>query len=226
MIGRERLAKNLRLITARLNGNKVALMAGAYLSRTSLLEPPVRMEAGSVADDSRIGRYSYLGANATVVGAEVGRFCSIAHGATVGATGHPTDRATTHTFPYIPADGGFVDRHQLRIARVRLGHDVWIGCDAVVLSGVTIGDGAVIAANSVVTKDVPPFAVAVGAPATVRRFRFDADLVERLAAVAWWNWPKDLLARHVDLFRLPLDESVMEKLEDAGHQAASSAPRP
>lgn len=215
MIGSGRLAKDLRLIRARLSGNKVALFAGADLNRTSRLEPPVRMERGSLAYDSNLGRYSYLGAHSTVVGADIGRFCSIAHGTTVGATGHHTDRPTTHTFPYIPADGGFVGHHQLPISRVQLGHDVWVGCDAVVLSGVKVGDGAVIAANSVVTKDVPPFAISAGSPATVRRYRIAEELIDRLTAVAWWNWPKDLLVRHIELFRLPLDEFVVQKLEKA-----------
>jgi len=72
---------------------------------------------------------------------------------------------------------------------VVIGNDVWLGQNAFILSGVTVGDGAVVAANAVVTKDVPPYSIVAGNPATVKKFRFDAETIERLLSVRWWDWP-------------------------------------
>ena len=74
---------------------------------------------------------------------------------------------------------------------VSIGHDVWIGTEALILSGVSIGHGAVIAARSVVTKDVPPYAIVAGVPARVIRSRFDPATVASLLRIAWWDWPRE-----------------------------------
>ena len=74
-----------------------------------------------------------------------------------------------------------------------IGNDVWIGHGAVILPGVTVGDGAVVGANAVVTKDVSPYAIVGGAPARVIRMRFADDVVERLMRLAWWDWPLERL---------------------------------
>jgi serine acetyltransferase len=84
---------------------------------------------------------------------------------------------------------------------VRLGNDVWIGHGAVVLPGVSIGDGAAVGAGAVVSKDVPPFAVAIGVPARVARFRFAPPIVAALQRIAWWNWPHVRLAEALADFR-------------------------
>lgn len=75
----------------------------------------------------------------------------------------------------------------------RIGHDVWIGAGAVIRNGLTIGDGAIIGAQAVVTADVPPYAVVAGVPARTIRLRFPAEFIDRLTAVAWWDFPPDLL---------------------------------
>lgn len=214
MIGAGRLASNLRLLRLRAGGNRVALFSGIEVDSATVLEAPVRVRSRASLSDSRLGRYTYVGTGSILVAADVGGFCSVAQGVTVGATGHPTDHATTHTFPWIPADGGFVAEHSLPIPRTSVGHDVWLGCNAVVLSGVTIGTGAIVAAGSVVTRDLPPFALAAGAPAQVRRHRFDAETAARLAEVAWWDWPAELLREHLDLFRAPLDATLLGRLEE------------
>jgi virginiamycin A acetyltransferase len=77
-----------------------------------------------------------------------------------------------------------------------VGHDVWLGYSALVLPGVTIGDGAVIAAASVVARDVPPYAMVAGNPARVIRSRFSDEDIERLLRAAWWNWPIELVTEH------------------------------
>lgn len=72
-----------------------------------------------------------------------------------------------------------------------VGNDVWIGARALIMSGVNIGNGAVVAAGSVVTKDVPPYAIVGGNPAKIIRYRFDASVIDKLQQIAWWDWPDD-----------------------------------
>lgn len=82
-----------------------------------------------------------------------------------------------------------------------MGNDVWIGSRVMVVGGVTIGDGAVIAAGAVVTKDVPPYAVVGGAPAKVIKYRFSEDIVKFLEELEWWNLPESELKKHIELFQ-------------------------
>lgn len=82
-----------------------------------------------------------------------------------------------------------------------IGNDVWIGYDALIMPGVTIGDGAIVSSRSVVTANVPPYAVVGGNPARVLRERFDADAARRLLAIAWWDRPVEWITRHLDLIR-------------------------
>ena len=82
---------------------------------------------------------------------------------------------------------------------VSIGNDVWIGAHSVVLSGVTIGDGAVVAAGSVVSRDVRPYAIVAGVPANERRRRFPDDVVDRLLETRWWEWPTERIIEGVDL---------------------------
>jgi hypothetical protein len=97
--------------------------------------------------------------------------------------------------------------------QVVLGHDVWIGHGAVVLPGVTVGTGAVVGAGAVATRDVPPFAVAVGVPARILRFRFDDRRIARLLALAWWEWPHEQLARALPDFRALAIDDFLERHE-------------
>ena len=78
-----------------------------------------------------------------------------------------------------------------------IGNDVWIGYEAVILSGVTIGDGAIIGARAVVTRDVPPYTIAGGVPAKPIRKRFSDDTISALLNIKWWDWPKERIARHI-----------------------------
>jgi acetyltransferase-like isoleucine patch superfamily enzyme len=133
----------------------------------------------------------------------IGRFCSIADGVEILLGGnHRTDWVSTYPFPEFarqwPSAVGQSGHHQSR-GDVRIGHDVWLGSQSMVLSGVTIGNGAVVAARSVVTRDVPSYAIVAGNPARTIRLRFDPRSVERLLAAEWWNWPKERIGRAMPL---------------------------
>lgn len=119
----------------------------------------------------------------------IGKFCSIADEVVIMLGGeHRTDWVTTYPFSAIFADASCFSGHPKSKGDVVIGNDVWIGRHALILSGVEIGDGAVIGAHSVVAKDIPPYAIVVGNPARIIRLRFNVQQVEALRRIAWWNW--------------------------------------
>lgn len=134
---------------------------------------------------------------------KIGKFCSIACGAKFlfNSANHALGSLSTYTFPIFYEEWG-LDRRSVADAwdnkgDIVVGNDVWIGYEAVILSGVTIGDGAVIGARAVVTKDVPPYTIMGGVPARPIRRRFDEATVETLLRLRWWDWPKEKIARNL-----------------------------
>jgi virginiamycin A acetyltransferase len=168
-----------------------------------MVETPVTL--GSVdfwQAPAEVGAFSYFGPGCTFANASVGRYSSIGPGVQVGMTRHPADWLTTSPIGYVPDFLNFerhlaghhpdwtralpLQEYDLRPA-TRIGNDVWIGSRAFIKDGVTIGDGAIIGAHSVVTRDVPPYAIVVGSPAQIIRYRFADTLIERLHRLAWWR---------------------------------------
>ena len=134
---------------------------------------------------------------------KIGKFCSIACGAKFlfNSANHALGSLSTYTFPIFYEEWG-LDRRSVADAwdnkgDIVVGNDVWIGYEAVILSGVTVGDGAVIGARAVVTKDVPPYTIMGGVPARPIRRRFDEATVETLLRLRWWDWPKEKIARNL-----------------------------
>jgi len=120
----------------------------------------------------------------------IGRFCSIATGVAILVGGeHYTDWVSTYPFMLLFERAKSLPWHVPTKGDVVVGHDVWIGMNALLLSGVTIGNGAIIAAGSVVTRDVAPYSIVAGVPARLVRFRFDPATIEALEKIAWWDWP-------------------------------------
>ncbi|HEY4440001.1 MAG TPA: hypothetical protein VGN14_06065 [Candidatus Elarobacter sp.] len=183
--------------------------------------------ARSSIAESTLGDYSYVVSDVQVIYTTIGKFCSIAAASRLNPGNHPLERPALHHFTYRSAsyamgedDAAFFNWR--RADRVVLGNDVWIGHGAIVLPGVTIGTGAVLGAGAVATKDVPPFAIAVGVPATVVRYRFPADLVEALLQLAWWDWPHERLAEALPDFRALTTEAFVEKY--AAYAGSSTKP--
>jgi len=120
----------------------------------------------------------------------IGRFCSIGPHVTIMLGGnHRTDWVTTFPFAELLGDGEQLPRHETTKGDVSIGHDVWIGQEALILSGISIGSGAVVGARSVVTKNVAPYSVVVGNPARHVRYRVPESLIDELLRIAWWDWP-------------------------------------
>ena len=94
-----------------------------------------------------------------------------------------------------------------------IGNDVWIAANVCVLRGLTVGDGAVIGAGSVVTKDIPPYAIVVGNPAHVVKYRFAEEVIPRVIALKWWDWPYDVIRENAVLFAGTLDGEKLNELE-------------
>jgi acetyltransferase-like isoleucine patch superfamily enzyme len=135
----------------------------------------------------------------------IGKYCSVAYGVTIVASGEHNYRGVAN-FPFAAVLKGNVDQDTFSKGPVRVGNDVWIGANATILSGVTIGDGAVVAAGSVVTESVPPYAIVGGVPAKIIKYRFPVETIERLIQLGWWNWRPEIIEQNMSLFYLPVDQ--------------------
>jgi len=144
---------------------------------------------------------------------EIGKFCSIAAGASFVLNGgnHFADRLSSYPFPIFgcwgePEPGPWPNK-----GGISIGHDVWVGWDAVIMPGVTIGHGAIIAAKSVVTRDVEPYTIIGGNPAAPIRKRLPDEDIERLLELAWWDWPAASIQAASDAL-MKADIDALERL--------------
>ncbi len=137
--------------------------------------------------------------------ASIGAFCSIAANVNLALNNHPTNYISTSPALYLK-DFSIckTDKNDKlsndKNGKVVIGNDVWIGRDVTILPSVTIGNGAIVGAGAVVTKDVPAYAVAVGVPAKILRFRFKSEQIDILQKIEWWNWPDEIIQQRNDLF--------------------------
>lgn len=176
----------------------------SYATRSCRFSEQVALWPGAQVFDCTFGRFSYV-ASGRVVNATVGAFTSIGNEVLIGGFGrHPTRWVTTHpafystlgqTSRYFASASKFGERE-----RVTIGNDVWIGTRAMVLDGVNIGDGAIVGAGSIVTKDVADYEVVAGVPARRLRFRYDPDTIALLKKTEWWLLETEQLQALVEFF--------------------------
>jgi virginiamycin A acetyltransferase len=153
------------------------------ISRESLIEPDVQIMHGShLYGRCLIGRYTYIGFDTHITRASVGRYVSIGSRVSIGPGEHDLNRASTNALFYENAVEVLTKKKECRIES-----DAWLGVQAIILRGVTVGIGAVVGANAVVTKDVPNFAVVVGSPAKIIKYRFNPAQMGLLLASKWWE---------------------------------------
>lgn len=162
------------------------------INSESVISHNVHVLENCVINNSKINSYTYVGKNCIIQNATIGKFCSIANDVLIGLGKHPVDNFSTATLFYrkkntlkislIDADLNFSEYENITI-----GNDVWIGSRALIMDGVTIGNGAIIAANAIVTKDIPSYAIVGGIPAKVIKFRFGVEKIQRFISSNWWD---------------------------------------
>jgi acetyltransferase-like isoleucine patch superfamily enzyme len=173
----------------------------SFVSTSLSFEAPTTLARGRAAK-LKIGAWSYIQAGVWMGGAvTIGRYCSIAENVIMVPPTHPTHFLSTSTaqyqrrqFDYWMKEGLPLTKKIIkpyRPATVIIGNDVWIGRGVVIMNGISVGDGAIIGAGSVVTKDVPPYAIVGGIPAKLIRMRFAKELIHRMLEVKWWQYDRN-----------------------------------
>lgn len=167
--------------------------------------------------NSKISDFSYVGRNFTCWHAIIGKFCSISWNVSIGGANHDYHRITQHAFLYSSQFGILCSDQKAAYDRFNtkceIGNDVWIGCNAVICRGVTIGDGAVIAAGAVVTKDVEPYTIVGGIPATIIKRRCSRTLADRIMKTEWWNLDPEIIKKHFNDFNEKISAKSIVALE-------------
>lgn len=181
----------------------------------SVLGHNVRVDRNNFILHSNLGDYTYTGQFSVIMHSEIGKYCSISWGVTIGAGEHDYNKITTHDFLYnqnydINDNKVSYDRFEQPLS---IGNDVWIGTNATICRGVTIGDGAVIGANSVVTKDVPPYSIVVGVPAKVIKYRFSSDVIASLLDLKWWDFSPEIIKEKFEIMSSSNIENVISELK-------------
>ena len=164
-----------------------------------------QLKRGVKLNNSHIGKYTRIGLYSEVTNATVGNFSVIAMDSVVGAGAHPTNLLSPHLIFY---KKGAWQWHEEWVGKIdfndnkpiHIGNDVWIGRRCIIMDGVTIGDGAFVAAGAIVTKDVPPFAIVGGIPAKVIKYRFPEEMIKRLMEIQWWNLPDEEITKRIGLW--------------------------
>jgi len=165
-----------------------------------------RIYEGAILNDVELGDHTYIGAHNRITMAVFGKFSCTAPDVVIGPGRHPS-RTFVSVHPAFYSSRGqtgtsFVTESGYEETRLtRIGNDVWIGTRAIVLDGITIGDGAIVGAGAVVTRDVPAYAVVGGVPARVLRYRFEPEQIEFLIRTEWWNRDMAWLREHAGSFR-------------------------
>ena len=170
--------------------NKLIKVLNRPALRNCVVDRTSKIGAGSNCINVKVGRYSYMGKNNSVSNVEIGAFCSIASYCAIGGGAHSLD--TVSTSPVFQKGRNILKKNFANIdsklnKKVVIENDVWIGENVFINDGIIIGNGAVVGAHSVVTHDVPPYAIVAGAPARIVRFRFSEDEIKRLCESKWWD---------------------------------------
>lgn len=197
---------------------RAQIACGATVDYCSSLEDKVLIKEGALVIRSKIGAYSYVSEQCVLQNVTIGRFCSIARDVFIGLGEHPLgENASTSPYFYservsfavkVALDAGFSEYPSTTI-----GHDVWIGARAIIKAGLRVGNGAVVAAGAVVTKDVPDYAIIGGVPARILRFRFDDATIHELLRLQWYERDLNWIRSNAEFFS---DKAkLIKKLEGA-----------
>ena len=170
-----------------------SITVGDYTMYNDFVNDPVGFERNNVLYHYPINRDRLI----------IGKFCSIACGAKFlfNSANHTLSSLSTYPFPHFFEEWGLEKKNVAASwdnkGDIVIGNDVWIGYEAVIMAGVTIGDGAIIGARAVVTKDVPPYMVAGGIPAKPIKKRYPEETIAALSELKWWDWPEERIAQNL-----------------------------
>lgn len=199
-----RLTKYIKGLFKYLFNPRISILS--RVDSQSMISRTARIFRSSHIYNSSINEYSYVGVGSEVIYAEVGKFCSIGNNSICGMGIHTLNKLSTS--PLFTESNNAVgykwvnsDKSVYPYKKLRIGNDVWIGERVLIMGGLTIGDGAVIGAGAIVTKDVPPYAIVAGVPARIIRFRFCDEIIEKLLSLQWWNLDEDLLKNKIAVFQ-------------------------
>lgn len=194
----------------------------AKISQRATIIEPVRINDDvQVSDKVTIGKYTVLGKRANIGPfSSIGNYCIIDHDCDIAAATYPTNYLSTHTFQYNKHHFGQIAQYAdipklnwVDNAETIIGHDVRIGPQTTICRGVKIGTGAIISPNTLITKDVPPYAIVEGNPSMIVGYRFDESIIKRLLDSQWWNFnPTDIVGIDFSDIQSALNEIFNLKL--------------
>lgn len=192
-------------------GEQITIGEDSYL-RNCQLGNFVQVNRRNILEGVVLGDCTYTGANTVIKHANIGKYCAISWN--VSATGNVHDYSMISSHPFLRLKSfGVVEKDApLESKIINIGNDVWIASNVVILPGVSIADGAIVGGGSVVTKDVPPYAIVVGNPAKVIKFRFDEDIISMLEQSRWWDFPNEIIVKNLPLFQEKMTKDIAEKV--------------
>jgi len=199
------------------NGNFISDIRGgkgANLGKNILIKAKVRHEDNIIIGDGcilkggpiTIGKGSQLVKRVELIGpVKIGRYCAIARDTLLHGRNHLTEFPSLQGRLYTRVLGGNLPR--VDKGGIEIGNDVWVGARSIILPGAKIGDGAVIGAGSVVTKNIAPYSISAGTPAVHKKYRFDQDTIKKLLELRWWDWPESKIRNNRSFFFINLHET-------------------
>lgn len=202
---------------------KNAIIRNSRLERFTFVSDDAKVDGSKLDIYARVGRFNHLyyvkmgkhtytGQNTVIMKTNIGNFTSISWNVTIGGGEHNYKKLTNHCFLYNNYDelNEGKEYYNRFMKKTEIGNDVWIGAGSIILRGVTISDGAVVGAGSVVTKDVPPYAIVAGNPARIIKYRFTEEIINELLKIKWWDWTDKKIKNNISIFN---EEVNLEKLK-------------
>lgn len=205
-----KIYNNVKIINCEMKDN-IIVGENSFINN-SIIGNHVQINRSNMIVDSKLGDYTYTGMNTVIKHATIGKFCSISWGVSIAGGNHNYRFISPHPFIYLKSFGIVNENENLEIEEINIGNDVWIGANTSILPGISIGDGVVVGAGSVVTKDVPDYAIVAGNPAKIIKYRFEEKKLQLLKQLRWWNMPYEVIKEKVDLFKCEPKENDLKEL--------------
>ena len=179
----------------------------------SKISPKANIAGPAQLNDVEIGDYTYISMNSVIQSTKIGKFCSVGPNLFCGWGIHPTNGlSTSPVFYSLKKQAGITFSKENKVKEnlpIEIGNDVFIGMNVTILDGVKIGDGAIIGAGAVVSKNIPPYAIAVGSPIRILKYRFKPEEIEQLLNIKWWNFDEKYL-EDVEKYFFNIEEFIIK----------------